>query len=261
MKLELTGVDSRLSAVVLSALVLHSASTGSAEESSIELIRKHHGIDVRCTLPDILPDGISAKESTDILALRYSRNVFHPELGLYPPGLLKRLGLKTIYVVNDLVVDGTDAAAIVLPEEGSLYIETVFPWRNVYLASTLHHEIYHLIDRKDGHLNDDKKWCALNPKSFTYGEEFDGQDGFFTEYSAFDMAEDKAELFSSLVMFENLVWQKCKTDVVLAKKVALIKQRTAKASSGRCSEAFWERASWRKWNNQGQSFFEREENY
>ncbi len=90
--------------------------------------------------------------------------------------------------------------------------------------------------RDDGTMFRDRHWEALNPQGFKYGRggantQFDpntGVDsdrfpGFLNQYSITGIEEDKAEVFANLMVDDDYIQIRVRTDSVLRKKVELMK--------------------------------------
>jgi hypothetical protein len=121
-----------------------------------------------------------------------------------------------------------------------------------YQRRVLHHEFFHIVDwRDDRELYEDGKWRALNADSFHYrnggfalqsastaGDVQDRDPGFLTCYSMSGVEEDKAELFSFLVVAPKLVGKRAERDRVLANKVARMKDLLAEFCP-QLDDAFW----------------------
>jgi hypothetical protein len=190
---------------------------------------------------------------TDELA-RYE-SLFAEEFGLYPPDVIRRVGLERVVLCKGLSYAGQARGAV--PDFGSntLYLDAVRGgWDPTYLRKVIHHDFFHMIDyRDDGSLYADKEWESLNPRGFHYGNgganaQGDSQSslltdrypGFLNSYSKTGVEEDKAEIFANLVVEPNYVERRARTDPVLRAKVSALKRRMVQFSP-EADDGFWSR--------------------
>ncbi len=110
-------------------------------------------------------------------------------------------------------------------------------------ANGLYHELYHVFDASRAislATGADAEWLALNPAGFSYRgyDAFFGPEaqtrnvyaertpkGFISMYATASEAEDKAELYSSMMNFPNVVAKAIGSDQHLRAKVELIERR------------------------------------
>ena len=101
---------------------------------------------------------------------------------------------------------------------------------------TIHHEIYHLIDRisTNNQMDNDPEWSALNPPGFIYmgvgpasNNTFpdDSVTGFVSTYARSSPYEDKGETFGYMMSNPSHMAFRCASDPCLSAKVAMIKRR------------------------------------
>lgn len=183
--------------------------------------------------------------------------VFFPEWSLYPPELIKKIGLKSVAFCTDLSFAGQARTAIPDMENHILFLDIKRGFYNLlYVRRTIHHELFHFIDfYDDWKLYQDDEWAALNPKDFSYkngGANAQGDSsgsllteaypGFFTTYSLSGVEEDKAEVFSILVVLATAAKEREKKDTIIAAKIARMKQLLSRFCP-QVDEAFWETAA------------------
>lgn len=172
-------------------------------------------------------------------ALESFMPVLVQELMLYEPEVLQRAGVKRIVLCADLKDDGVHVGGLADGEDDAIFVdvEAQAAAQAFYKAKAIHHELMHMIDRKDGgDIVFDPGWTALNPAGFAYdaggrsrmGDRLQGMVdpslvGFLTRYGTAALAEDKAELFSYLVVRPNYVGDRMRDDDVLRRKVERLK--------------------------------------
>ncbi|MGH9553307.1 MAG: putative zinc-binding metallopeptidase [Terriglobales bacterium] len=198
------------------------------------------------------------------------------ELQLYPHDALHKTRIEQVVLCTNLLVSDKRAGGTL--KVGLHYVDTLFinlsgfAASNRFGARTLHHELYHAIDFRDsfeGYV--DTEWSKLQGQEFQYeldqaansyryrgynpqevkkpefADPFDwlhskksDTPGFITEYAKYNVTEDKAELFSFLMMNYKEVMSRTEHDQILKHKVEHMK--TALNSFSRSlDDAFWER--------------------
>lgn len=160
------------------------------------------------------------------------------ELKRYPGELLQRLALFEVIICENLRVNSEARLIVVNLESGTMYVDCRLILSTKELAiRLLHHEVFHLIDyRDDGTLYSDDKWLRINSKEFSYlgteaaaaerfgktTEPLEGVLGIISGYAAVALEEDKAELFSFMIVDLKGVERRCQQDQVLKAKTARI---------------------------------------
>jgi hypothetical protein len=166
-------------------------------------------------------------------ACDFYRRVIGEQLALYPPALLKSVGLKQVVLCERLSFDGTECLSFADVERGRLYVSLGAGLNADYLTRSVHHEVFHQIDYADDQtLDTDPRWESLNPPGFRYTQDADrlqadpdatrpddGLTGFLNRYSTSSPAEDKAELFSYLVVDPGGVRRRAARDAIIRRKV------------------------------------------
>jgi len=149
----------------------------------------------------------------------YEKILVH-EFSLYPKDFVKRSKLKSIVLCTKLAFDGQRRNGVPDFEQDMLYLEvTRGNHAPIYMRRVIHHEFFHLVDYKDdGKVYKDDHWLALNQDDFRYGKGgktaqddhnvsllTDKIPGFLNRYATSGIEEDKAELFSFLVVQPGVV--------------------------------------------------------
>jgi len=174
--------------------------------------------------------------------------VLKSELARYPAGFLEKVGVRRIVLAGSLTFDGNPWSGIPVFEQRVLYLDAVRGSRQPdYQARLFHHELFHLIDfADDGVIDSDADWAALNPTRFRYGpggenSQSTGSDvftmrgktaGFVTGYCESALEEDKAELFSCLMVMGEQTRRRAEGDGVVRRKMELLRKRLDAFSAG-----------------------------
>ena len=169
------------------------------------------------------------------------------ELLQYPDGFLRQAGLNGVVLVRDLFVseDGGARGVAAYIFEDRLFLDVPSAERAVRAGTRvkfIHHIIWHRLDERAGTMWRDPEWVALNPPGFEYGVYSRGgvhetrsnsgkltaeYPGFLNLYSTGNLPDDKAEVFSYLMVIHASMRERSRQDPYLARKIALIKQRFA----------------------------------
>jgi hypothetical protein len=176
------------------------------------------------------------------------------ELGLYPPAFVKRTRLRRIVLCRDLAFDGQLRAAIPDFGHATLYLDVLRGAEDAhYVRRTIHHEFFHVVDwQDDGALYADAAWSKRNPDGFQYGSGgAHAQDashmslwterspGFLSAYAQSGVEEDKAELWSFLLVHPREVAARAQEDELLSAKVAALRTLAVKFSPS-ADGTFWD---------------------
>lgn len=146
----------------------------------------------------------------------YAQKIVKEELLKYSAANLAKIGLKKIYLVHHLRVDGTFRSG--MPDgqfEDALYFDIdskYFTSENgEYMRRTLHHELRHLADYNmhKTYRPQDVNWLNCNPKTTVYGNggasmyadaayahAVHPKAGFVTGYATSGIDEDRAEVYA-----------------------------------------------------------------
>lgn len=182
------------------------------------------------------------------------------ELAIYPRSLMERSRLKRIVLASNLAFNGQLRGAI--PDYGgdALYYDVSRGMHSrPYQRAAVHHEFFHVIDyRDDFEVYRDDAWSALNPTGFRYGPGgrnvqddalgfllVDDAPGFLTRYATSGVEEDKAEVFSRMIVAPREVARRAAADPVLKRKVDRMKA-LMKGFDPSIDDAFWGRVEARE---------------
>ena len=167
----------------------------------------------------------------------FYRQLIDEQLGHYPTALSERIGLKQIVLCKNLTFESAPCNAFADVERGVLYLCVDGGFDADQIKKTLHHEIFHQVDFADDRsLASDPRWEALNPPGFSYSRDSqrlqadpsaslldDSLPGFLNRYSTSSPAEDKAELYSFMVVDPETVRRRASEDDVIRRKADLIR--------------------------------------
>jgi len=196
--------------------------------------------------------GYSVKaEPTPQLALDKYAPLFAAEWKLYPPSFVKKSKVNSITFCVSLSLNEQFRAAVPAYDGDRMFYDTSMGAVNSnYQRNVIHHEYFHYIDQRQKLLYVDPEWAALNPPDFKYGTGgaqmrtsgvgalTDKIPGFLTLYATAGVEEDKAELFSHMIVDGEYVAARAKVDPVIGKKVELLKKRLRNYDSA-MGEEFW----------------------
>lgn len=183
--------------------------------------------------------------------------VLADELAIYPRALMERSRLRRIVLASDLAFNGQLRGAIPDYAGDVLYYDVTRGSHSLaYRRAAIHHELFHVIDyRDDGEVYRDDEWSALNPPGFCYGPGginvqhdaygfflIDDAPGFLTRYATSGVEEDKAEVFSRMIVVPREVARRAEADPILARKVGRMKALMRSFEPG-VDDAFWERVA------------------
>jgi hypothetical protein len=177
------------------------------------------------------------------------------EYSIYPSEFFPATGLEQIVLCTGLTFESQRRGAIPDFDHNVLYFDVdEGSYDQFYQRRGLHHELYHVVDLiDDGQLYKDETWRKLNPESFRYGnggaelqnDSSSGnlqhrESGFLTSYSMSGVEEEKAELFSFLILVPKFVGKRAASDRVLANKVARMKSLLVEFCP-QLNESFWQK--------------------
>lgn len=184
-------------------------------------------------------------------ALRKTIEALSLEHALYPRAFLERVGLKRLLLCEDLHYNGQRRRDVPDLASGTLYIDVGDrPLRRK--RHSFHHELWHMVDyhllgnQFEAH---DADWSAHNPHGFSYGRggkhmRSDSKssqlssapsDEFLNRYSTSSVAEDKAEIWASLMCYQHVLHSQ-----VLQAKAEILKRRARKICH-ELDDAWWHR--------------------
>jgi len=181
---------------------------------------------------------ISAKPA-DIRYLNFYIPKFIAELSKYPPEVIFTLGLKEIIIGSDVKLDEYPRGGINSHHLNMLFFDCRWVNADSWTRQIIHHELFHLIDWKDGILYQDPEWEKLNPSEFKYGsggislqkpsDWTAGQPdtslkGFLNRYSMSGLEEDKAEIFAHMMANYKAVNSRAEADPIIKAKMSQMKK-------------------------------------
>jgi len=243
-----------LSLLTLAFLINSSAFAGDEQAELAGLARKFH---ISISQAKTFPVKTSDKDITGKLPtgehVRSFSKMLCSELSFYPPELLQRAGVWEIVLCEDLEYEHRRVA---LPEyhQHILFFDIDCDiYQDVYFRGAIHHEFYHMLDFADDGTFADKDWCLLNPPGFHYGAQgtsdelctspFAGRvrfdlPGFLNVYSTSAVEEDKAEIYSNLIVHGKQMDQFAARDPIIRAKIARLKAEFARFCP-EITDAFW----------------------
>lgn len=208
-------------------------------------------------------DPIITYDLSDIQAVTPYLEFLKDELSIYPAGVVNKLHLDRIIVCSNLKkvdkpVTGCASMSLLFPDNLALRM-LFFKKNTIYLdisyggtvdgLVTIHHELFHALEAhgESWPKSADFDWPILNPTGFQYKAEVSDVrrkeypldvDGFLTDYSMETFREDKAELFSHMIVNLARVEEFAKKDKILKSKIQRLKWLLGKFSSD-FNEQFW----------------------
>ncbi len=217
-------------------------------------------------------DGYITFGPTDNAQRRVSLELLESELGLYDPEVIKASQLQRLILCTHLSDRGHPVNG--LAEVGRFVVDTLVlnvtaitrHWEQT--RGTLHHEIFHAIDYRDGSQHYlDPEWRKLNrldykyndSLQFTAGEVYsdaiyfppfdfnnlpDTPRGFLNQYATESVHEDKAVVYSWLIVRYQELERIAQQDDISAKKVTYMKELLAKFHPS-FNAAFWRKIEMR----------------
>lgn len=176
-------------------------------------------------------------------------DLFASEFSIYPPGLVKRTRIKRFVFCRNLTHADMRLGGLPDYAHDTIYLNIGYgAYLNIthganmngYLRRSIHHEFFHVIDYyDDGAVYRDRAWELLNPAKFSYGNGgrsaqhikntlvlTEKYPGFLNHYSTTGVEEDKAEIFSNMIIRPDYIDVRCKTDPVVRAKVRQMKSLT-----------------------------------
>lgn len=184
---------------------------------------------------------IACSPADERTCLTYLEQVLTRELSIYSPKLIRRSRLNDIILCRKLASEGqrrgglTCAAfmgSLGLPFiRNKIYLNIKGGGAWLYMRAAFHHELFHMIDYFDD-INGyyDQKWKSLNRPGFVYhkdrieGQRAKPQLGFISEYAMDAVIEDKAEVYSYLLIDHKGTEKLAREDRILARKVVRMKE-------------------------------------
>lgn len=171
------------------------------------------------------------------------------ELNVYSRELFEAMYLRQILLAADLKHHGK-------PVGGACTLATIYldaGLSSPFANRAIHHELFHMIDRRGRRRQSDIDWARLNPPEFEYTQVvptkgpwtlYSSKAGFLTEYSTSSVSEDKAETYALMIKFPELIRARVLRDDIVAAKVAHIRTRASTICEA-VDDQFWNRVETR----------------
>ncbi|HVA48296.1 MAG TPA: hypothetical protein VNH11_18160 [Pirellulales bacterium] len=177
--------------------------------------------------------------------------ILSEEFFLYPVEFINAVNLRRIVLCTRLMNGDTEAGGLADLTNRTIYLN-VSVSNDGYLRGAFHHELFHLADDAQGRRNfDDEEWSSHNPPGFDYrGGPWSmlanslsdtAVPGFVSEYALTAVHEDKAELFSRLMVLGGELEECAASDSFLRGKIETMKCRLY-GFCPKIDEGFWESA-------------------
>lgn len=217
-----------------------------ADERLAELAQKYN--------LQIITDYEAVEENFSFSALNKAQlkkagDLLVSELTLYSPEAIRASKLERLVLCSDL--RGAEETVAGLADIGFLVVDTIFVnidraariWEHA--RRTVHHELFHCMDyHDDGYI--DFEWRKLNTPDFTYWHLNNltvcesHEEGFLQDYCKSSEWEDKAVVFSYMMVNYSELLDRCERDEILGQKVERIKELLLKISPEFDAD-FWKR--------------------
>jgi hypothetical protein len=173
------------------------------------------------------------------------------EVLVYSAPIIKESKLERIVLCSSLKHEKHEIGGAMIADEGILYLDadSIRSWNPTRRA--FHHEFFHCIDYHDDIWRyADPVWKKYNEKGFEYSvskfknrkDKFVHRLGFISTYSMTAVHEDKAELYSHMVINYNDVRERIKGDPILKEKFLHIRA-ILKRFCKEYDNSFWEQRS------------------
>ena len=221
-----------------------------AVQENVTVISKTETLIVRSGTETVISQPVPADKLRNFAAL------VAEELKLYPPELFRRTGLRHAVLCSNLTINDLRIGGVPEFRRGLIFINVEgLDFSPEDLRATVHHELFHMIDfRDDKIIESDPTWEALNPRGFRYANggrkaladpnissrATDQIPGFLTTYSTTAVEEDKAEVYSFMVVYPKYVAERVRTDTVLKAKVTRMRA-LIKSFCPELDDRFWTR--------------------
>jgi hypothetical protein len=205
-------------------------------------------------------DAVSYEFCNDSVELDRYLEMLKTEYFKYPPGFFKCVGVERIVLGKKMYYEKQQRAAVPDPYNKTLYLGIDGGQGNstsIYLIHVMHHELNHMTEYAMWndmfyHWDD---WEKTNRKRFHYNpgggsKAYENlfvdwysmchpKKGFFNRYSRMGEEEDRSEVISLIMsdLERNYVYEYCKKDKILRKKVVLI-QRQLDLFTG-TTDSYW----------------------
>ncbi len=226
-------------------------SSMSTQEKIIREFKKKFGIHLVAG-KDKLEFDMGYNRADEEKANNYVESFLGDELSIYSSKVLKKSKLSRIVLCKNLASQGEKKDGLAHLHWlgftwflGNQIILDVDQQTKTYARLIIHHELYHLIDSVDdfnGLVDND--WKKLNPPKFKYDDDLPpnqkarGNCGFVSTYSRKAVHEDKAEIYSRMIVDYKGIEKHSRHDSVLNAKMHRMKE-LMKAFSSEFDDQFW----------------------
>lgn len=222
------------------------------QEKIILEFKKKFGIHLVVADKDKLEFDIGYNRADEEKVNEYVESLLRNELSIYSNKVLKRSKLSRIVLCKNLASLGEKKAGLAdLHWQGFTWflgnqiVLDVERQLDTYARLVVHHELYHVIDSADD-FNGlwDNDWKKLNPPNFKYDADLPpnqkarGNCGFVSTYSRKAVHEDKAEIYSRMIVDYKGIEKHSRHDSVLNAKMHRMKE-LMKAFSSEFDDEFW----------------------
>lgn len=226
--------------------------TSSSTSSNIPLTTKQElqtvlaplGVTIALEQPLLFKNHRSAAAAPDAVSTQQALTLFKEEWLKYTPEFIKSTGLKKIYFVQQLTVEGQARAGMPEPIfEDALYFDVsesyVQSEGGYYMRRTYHHEFKHLIDYNfyGGYAAGAGEWLTCNLNNVRYGSGGAAmyadadyahaehpEEGFVNGYATSAIEEDRAEVYALFMTNPEKLQQLAANDQALLCKIAATKK-------------------------------------
>ena len=198
---------------------------------------------------------IDCRPADEKICQQYLHNILAKELSIYPPSVIKKSKLDEIILCRDLVSEGERRGGLTCAAwlgslglafaRNKIYLNIGLAANKLYKHGVVHHELFHMIDYFDdfnGYF--DNQWKSLNRSGFVYHKDIINtvrakpQSGFISEYAMDAVWEDKAEVFTHLIVDYKGTERLALTDRILRAKVQRMKE-LLRSFSREFNDDFW----------------------
>lgn len=237
--------------------LLFATVAGPATDDTRGAIEETFGVEVECATASFQASGEQWRLRGEAASLEESNRflrLFAAELFLYPVNAVSASGLKRVVLCKGLTVHGQEVGGTASAGDGTLFLN-VSNDSPLAASAAVHHELFHFFDyADDGIVGQDDRWSALNVPGFIYGcglnsrrdpwalEFTESFPGFLTRYCMAAVEEDKAEVFSHLVVNRSYVLRRAEKDPRLKAKLRAIESSVI-AFCPELDEHFWTSAA------------------
>ncbi len=222
----------------LSSSIINSDSIEYQNEKYVKDLKKDYGINIiygKSSEKFAIKFNATIQEDENII--NNNLKIINKALKKYPSEAFNMCKTKK-YPLNIIIVDSFSTKDVALASRNVLNEFTIYISNNENFERALHHEMYHIFEYYvlDTRKNAFSKWKSLNPEEFSYTGEIENindnyvynnniknveqSDAFFvTKYSKYSEKEDRAEIFSEIMIASSkpnfITYSKNITDKIL----------------------------------------------